>query len=115
MDTKKLAKIGPCVSILVVRLKREDNIRNGGRYCKKSPKLVLCNYWRHGPGIMEAGNKQAKKKVVFNPFKDRAFSNNILTIYRQELFYGFWIIFCKKVMFVKYSQGFIVLPGGFGT
>ena len=70
-----------------------------------------------GPGIMEAGNKGAQRgkgvsvglniALPFeqddNPFIDR--DKNL----------DFDYFFVRKVMFIKYSQGFVVMPGGFGT
>ncbi len=70
-----------------------------------------------GPGIMEAGNKGAKEQggasvgvnielpheQSANPYIDR----NRLVTFRH--------FFVRKVMFVKYAHGFVVLPGGFGT
>ena len=66
---------------------------------------------------MEAGNKganaQGGKSVGLNidlPFEQ---SNNIYIDIDKSIDFDYF--FVRKVMFVKYSQGFIVLPGGFGT
>lgn len=70
-----------------------------------------------GPGIMEAGNKGANKakgkSIGLNinlPFEQS--SNDYID--RDKLI-NFDYFFVRKVMFVKYAQGFVVLPGGFGT
>ena len=70
-----------------------------------------------GPGIMEAGNKGASlingKSVGLTielPFEQKG--NPYIN---PEYLIHFDYFFVRKVMFVKYAQGFIVLPGGFGT
>lgn len=116
---EKLAKIGPCVSIFgSARLKREDKYYEMGvEIAKKITEIGFGVITGGGPGIMEAGNKGAKEgggksiglnielpfEQHFNPYIDKSYSMD------------FDYFFVRKVMFVKYSQGFIVLPGGFGT
>lgn len=70
-----------------------------------------------GPGIMEAANKGAKlaggNSVGLNielPFEQK--SNPYID---PDYLINFQYFFVRKVMFVKYAQGFIVMPGGMGT
>ncbi|MCE7996302.1 MAG: TIGR00730 family Rossman fold protein [Roseivirga sp.] len=116
---EKMAKIGPCVSIFgSARTKPEDPIYQMAE--EIASKLVRHGYGvitGGGPGIMEAGNKGAKaengKSVGLNielPFEQ---GNNIYI--DPDKLISFDYFFVRKVMFVKYSQGFIVMPGGFGT
>lgn len=116
---EKMAKIGPCVSIFgSARLKPESKYYEMAvEIAEKITKLGFGIITGGGPGIMEAGNKgafNAEGKSIglnidlpfeqhFNPFISKMYSLN------------FDYFFVRKVMFVKYSQGFIVMPGGFGT
>ena len=116
---EKLAKIGPCVSIF-----GSARTKPGNKYYNMTTeiasKLVRHGYGvitGGGPGIMEAANKGANleggKSVGLNiklPFEQ---FNNIY-VDRDKLL-NFEHFFIRKVMFIKYSQGFIVMPGGFGT
>lgn len=116
---EKMAKIGPCVSIFGSARTKPDN-----PYYQVAEeiafKLVKHGYGvitGGGPGIMEAGNKGAKsaggKSVGLNielPFEQRP---NAYVDTDKSIDFDFF--FVRKVMFVKYSQGFIVMPGGFGT
>ena len=114
-----LAKIGPCISIfgsartkpgtphyeLAVEIARElaeegFGIISGG-----------------GPGIMEAANKGASlaggKSVGLNirlPFEQMP--NSYID---RDKSLDFDYFFVRKTMFIKYSQGYIMMPGGFGT
>lgn len=116
---EKLARMGPCVSIFGSARTESDH-----KYFKMAEdiayKLVEHGYGvitGGGPGIMEAGNKGASRaggtSVGLNielPFEQ--FSNPYID--RDKLI-NYDYFFVRKVMFVKYSQGFIVMPGGFGT
>ena len=116
---EKLAKIGPCVSIFgSARTKNENPYYKLAEDCARL--LTERGYGvisGGGPGIMEAANKGAYqaggKSVGLNidlPFEQ--FHNKYID--RDKLL-EFDYFFVRKVMFMKYSQGFIILPGGFGT
>lgn len=115
----KLARIGPCVSIFGSARTKPDN-----KYFKLAEdiayKLTLCGYGvitGGGPGIMEAGNMGAKKgngkSVGLNI--DLPFEQSANLFIDPDKLISFEHFFVRKVMFVRYAQGFIVLPGGFGT
>lgn len=115
----KLAKIGPCVSIFGSARTQPDNAHY------KMAERIAAKLVRHGygvitgggPGIMEAGNKGAKseggRSVGLNI--DLPFEQEGNPYIDQDKFINFDYFFVRKVMFVRYSQGFIVMPGGFGT
>ncbi|MDG1174354.1 MAG: TIGR00730 family Rossman fold protein [Flavobacteriales bacterium] len=115
----KMAKIGPCVSVFGSARTHEDN-----KYYKMAEEvsylLTQNNYGvitGGGPGIMEAGNRGARRgagvSVGLNielPFEQ---SSNIYIDDDKSIDFDYF--FVRKVMFVKYAQGFITIPGGFGT
>jgi len=116
---EKLSQIGPCVSIFgSARTKPEHKFYKLTEEVAK--KIVEHGYGiitGGGPGVMEAGNKGAHlaggTSVGLNihlPFEqhDNPYIDNDKNI-------NFDYFFVRKVMFVKYSQGFVVMPGGFGT
>lgn len=116
---EKLAKIGPCVTIFGSARTQPEH-----PYYKTAEEiayqLVLHGYGvitGGGPGIMEAGNKGANrargKSVGLNIFLPYEQKGNIYI--DPDKLISFDYFFVRKVMFVKYSQGFIVMPGGFGT
>jgi uncharacterized protein (TIGR00730 family) len=116
---EKLAKIGPCVSIFgSARTAQENKYYTIAEDCARI--LTERGYGvisGGGPGIMEAANKGAfetgGKSVGLNidlPFEQ--FHNKYID---RDKILEFDYFFVRKVMFMKYSQGFIVLPGGFGT
>ena len=116
---ERMSKIGPCVSIFgSARTKEEDPYYKLAISISKS--ISEAGYGiitGGGPGIMEAGNKGASlaggTSVGLNidlPFEqhDNPYIDNDKSL-------DFDYFFVRKVMFVKYSQGFVVMPGGFGT
>ena len=114
-----MSKIGPCVSVFGSARTKPDN-----KYYKQAEEigylLTQSGYGvisGGGPGIMEAANKGASrgegKSVGLNielPFEQS--SNPYID---NDKLINFDYFFVRKVMFVKYAQGFIVLPGGVGT
>ena len=116
---EKLSRIGPCVSIFGSARTKPDH-----KYYKLAEsiaqKIVENGYGiitGGGPGIMEAGNKGAHlaggTSVGLNielPFEQH---DNPYIDSDKNLDFDYF--FVRKVMFVKYSQGFVVMPGGFGT
>ena len=116
---EKLARIGPCVSVFGSARTRPDN-----KYYilaeDISFKLTQKGYGvitGGGPGIMEAANKGAArgkgKSVGINI--DLPFEQHPNPYIDSDKLITFDHFFVRKVMFMNYAQGFIVLPGGFGT
>ena len=116
---EKMSRIGPCVSIFGSARTKPDN-----KYYKLTvaiaKKIVEAGYGvitGGGPGIMEAGNKGAHlaggTSVGLNI--ELPFEQNDNPYIDSDKNLDFDYFFVRKVMFVKYSQGFVVMPGGFGT
>ncbi|MDR1761148.1 MAG: TIGR00730 family Rossman fold protein [Bacteroidales bacterium] len=116
---KKLAAIGPCVSIFgsARTPKDETYYEHAYEIAKKLTKAGYGIISGGGPGIMEAANKGARdgggKSVGLNI--DLPFEQHPNKYIDYDKLISFEYFFVRKVMFVKYSQGFIVMPGGFGT
>jgi hypothetical protein len=114
-----LSRVGPCVSVFGsarIRPGSDDyelGRRLGARLVERGFGVITGG----GPGIMEAANRGAREaggvsvglniniphEQAANPYID------------GDALVSFDFFFVRKVMFVKYAQGFIVLPGGFGT
>jgi hypothetical protein len=116
---EKLARIGPCVSIF-----GSARTHYNDKHYKLAEdiafKLTQKGYGvitGGGPGIMEAANKGAArgkgKSVGINI--DLPFEQKPNPYIDSDKLITFDHFFVRKVMFMKYAQGFIVLPGGFGT
>ena len=116
---ERLSRIGPCVSIFGSARLPEDHawyvmaqdIAEG--LGAKGYGIISGG----GPGIMEAANRGAKSvgapSVGLNielPHEQKP--NDFIDLDKSVDFDYFFV---RKVMFVKYSQGFVVMPGGFGT
>lgn len=116
---EKMSLIGPCVSIFgSARTKAEDPYYILAE--KIAKRIVEAGYGvitGGGPGIMEAGNKGANlaggTSVGLNI--DLPFEQHDNPYIDPDKNMDFDYFFVRKVMFVKYSQGFVVMPGGFGT
>ncbi len=114
-----MARVGPCVSVFGSARTKPSN-----KYYKLATEIAF-QLTKNGygvitgggPGIMEAANKGAQAgggrsvglaitlpmEQSENPFID------------NDKLLKFDYFFVRKVMFMKYAQGFVVLPGGFGT
>ncbi len=116
---ERMSEIGPCVSIFGSARMKPDNPYYE-LAVKVANKIVDQGYGiisGGGPGIMEAANKGAHQgggtSVGLNielPFEQH---DNPYIDRDKNLEFDYF--FVRKVMFVKYSQGFVVMPGGFGT
>ncbi|HNP78497.1 MAG: TIGR00730 family Rossman fold protein [Cyclobacteriaceae bacterium] len=116
---EKLAKIGPCVTIF-----GSARVKPNHAYYKTAEEIAF-QLVQHGygvvtgggPGIMEAGNKGANraggKSVGLNIYLPHEQKGNPFIDADKLITFDYF--FVRKVMFMKYSQGFIVMPGGFGT
>ncbi|MGA9271113.1 MAG: TIGR00730 family Rossman fold protein [Lutimonas sp.] len=116
---EKMSRIGPCVSIF-----GSARTKVGDKYYELAEKIAYQLTQQGygiitggGPGIMEAGNKGAHRgkgiSVGLNielPFEQK---DNPYIDRDKNLEFDYF--FVRKVMFVKYAQGFVAMPGGFGT
>ncbi|MBW6490263.1 MAG: TIGR00730 family Rossman fold protein [Lentimicrobium sp.] len=116
---EKLGRIGPCVTIFGSARTKSSN-----KYYKLAEEVAYLLTKKGfgiisggGPGIMEAANKGAHfgggKSVGLNI--DLPFEQSANPFIDPDKLITFDYFFVRKVMFMKYSQGYIVLPGGFGT
>ena len=116
---EKMSAIGPCVAIFgSARTKPED------KYYVMAEEIAYELTQRGfgvitggGPGIMEAGNKGAHrgggKSVGLNIVLPMEQSSN--PYIDKDKCIDFQYFFTRKTIFTRYAQGFIVMPGGFGT
>jgi uncharacterized protein (TIGR00730 family) len=112
-------KIGPCISIFGSARTKPDNpyyqmaVKVAERLVEEGYGVITGG----GPGIMEAGNLGAQNK------DGKSVGLNIELPFEQghnphidlDKLISHHYFFVRKVVFVKYAQGFVYLPGGFGT
>ncbi len=112
-----LSEIGPAVSIFgSARTLPDDPVY---QTCRETASLLgRAGYsiiTGGGPGMMEAGNRGAREAGALSV------GCNIELPFEQgmnpyvDLGVDFRYFFVRKTMFVKYSQGYVIFPGGFGT
>ena len=113
-----LSSIGPCISFFGSARIKPDN-----KYYKLAEEIAgeIANrgygvITGGGPGAMEAANKGASKNkgksaglCIDLPYEE---PNNFID---KDKLLKFNYFFVRKVMFIRYSQGIVVMPGGFGT
>lgn len=116
---EKMAKNGPSIS-LFGSARTQPNEKYYQKAVNIARKLSDHGYGvitGGGPGIMEAANKGAQKgegqSIGLNI--DLPFEQNSNAYIDHESNLKFDYFFVRKVVFVKYSQAFVVFPGGFGT
>ena len=116
---EKLLEVGPSISIFGSARTKPDDLyyKNTVEIAKMISKMGFGVISGAGPGIMEAANKGAKenggKSVGLRinlPFEQ--YTNKYVD---EDYLLKFDYFFIRKLMFQKYSQGFIVMPGGYGT
>lgn len=114
-----LNRVGPCISIFGSARTKPDNpyyklaIKIASRLTEEGYGIITGG----GPGIMEAGNKGAalNNGVSVGLNIDLPFEQNHNPYIDPDKNLDHRFFFVRKVMFVKYAQAFVVLPGGFGT
>ncbi|MDX2190585.1 MAG: TIGR00730 family Rossman fold protein [Bacteroidota bacterium] len=114
---RSLHFVGPCITIFGSARFKEDHpyYQMTVEVAKAIGKLGFAVMTGGGPGIMEAANKGAKEAET------KSVGCNIVLPFEQDhnRFLDKWVnikyFFVRKVFLLKYSYGFIVMPGGFGT
>jgi len=116
---ERMEQFGPCVSIFGSARTKPDNVhyKLAVEIAEKLTKAGFGIITGGGPGIMEAGNRGARNA------KGRSVGLHIELGTEQdwndyidpEKLLIFKYFFARKVMFIRYAQAFVFMPGGFGT
>jgi len=116
---ENLSKIGPCVSIFGSARTKPDHphYKLTIEVAEKIVELGFGIITGGGPGIMEAANKGAKNALgpSVGLCIELPFEQTINEYIDDDKSLDFDYFFVRKVMFMKYAQAFVVMPGGFGT
>ncbi len=112
-----LAELGPAVSIFGSARTPEDHrwykaARETGRKLVEAGFSVITG---GGPGLMEAANRGAAEAGGISVGANIELPHEQGTNRFVNLPLNFRYFFVRKVMFVKYAEGFVIFPGGFGT
>ncbi|MBK8658598.1 MAG: TIGR00730 family Rossman fold protein [Bacteroidetes bacterium] len=116
---ERMEKFGPCISIFGSARTKPDSkyyqlaVTTAELLAKEGYGIITGG----GPGIMEAGNKGAKQgkgssvglhiELDFEQDWNEHIDTDKLLIFKY--------FFARKVMFIRYAQAFVFMPGGFGT
>ena len=114
---RKLHFLGPCVTIFGSARFKEDHehYESSKQMGAAVARLGFNVMTGGGPGVMEAANRGAKEAG------GRSIGCNIMLPMEQypnpylDVWHDFKYFFVRKVLLSKYSYGFVVMPGGFGT
>lgn len=116
---ENLSKIGPCVSIFGSARTKPDHphYKLTVDIAEKIVELGFGIITGGGPGIMEAANKGAKNALgpSVGLCIELPFEQTVNKFIDDDKSLDFDYFFVRKVMFMKYAQAFVVMPGGFGT
>jgi len=112
-----LARVGPCIAIFgSARIRPQNNyykaaVKTGTLLAKEGLGVITGG----GPGIMEAANKGAYKAGGLSIGCNIELPEEQKPNSYQNISLEFHYFFVRKMIFVKYSVGYIIFPGGFGT
>ena len=116
---ENLSKIGPCVSIFGSARTKPDHphYKLTVDVAEKIVELGFGIITGGGPGIMEAANKGAKNALgpSVGLCIELPVEQTVNKFIDDDKSLDFDYFFVRKVMFMKYAQAFVVMPGGFGT
>lgn len=114
---RAMHSIGPCVTVFGSARFKEDSIhyQQARELSARISQLGFTIMTGGGPGIMEAANRGAKDTGGVSV------GCNIVLPHEQkenpylDIFFNFKYFFVRKTLLIKYSYGFVIFPGGFGT